>query len=218
MAEKFTQHTGLVVPLDAANVDTDAIIPKQFLKSIKRTGFGPNLFDEWRYLDVGQPGMDPASRQPNPDFVLNQARYQGASILLARENFGCGSSREHAPWAIAQYGFRALIAPSFADIFFNNCFKNGLLPIVLASDVVDGLFKEVAATEGYQLTIDLQAQEIRKPDGSSIAFEVQAFRKYCLLGGLDDIGLTLRHADKIKAFEAERPAQKPWLAHTLIQK
>ena len=198
--------------MDRENVDTDAIIPKQFLKSIKRTGFGPNLFDEWRYLDVGQPGMDPASRQPNPDFVLNQARYQGASILLARENFGCGSSREHAPWAIAQYGFRALIAPSFADIFFNNCFKNGLLPIVLASDVVDGLFKEVAATEGYQLTIDLQAQEIRKPDGSSIAFEVQAFRKYCLLGGLDDIGLTLRHADKIKAYEAQRLAQKPWLA------
>ena len=210
--QAFTTHTGLVAPMDRENVDTDAIIPKQFLKSIKRTGFGPNLFDEWRYLDVGQPGMDPASRQPNPDFVLNQARYQGASILLARENFGCGSSREHAPWAIAQYGFRALIAPSFADIFFNNSFKNGLLPIVLASDVVDGLFKEVAATEGYQLTIDLQAQEIRKPDGSSIAFEVQAFRKYCLLGGLDDIGLTLRHADKIKAYEAQRLAQKPWLA------
>ena len=210
--QAFTTHTGLVAPMDRENVDTDAIIPKQFLKSIKRTGFGPNLFDEWRYLDVGQPGMDPASRQPNPDFVLNQARYQGASILLARENFGCGSSREHAPWAIAQYGFRALIAPSFADIFFNNCFKNGLLPIVLSSDVVDGLFKEVAATEGYQLTIDLQAQEIRKPDGSSIAFEVQAFRKYCLLGGLDDIGLTLRHADKIKAYEAQRLAQKPWLA------
>ena len=210
--QAFTTHTGLVAPMDRENVDTDAIIPKQFLKSIKRTGFGPNLFDEWRYLDVGQPGMDPASRQPNPDFVLNQARYQGASILLARENFGCGSSREHAPWAIAQYGFRALIAPSFADIFFNNCFKNGLLPIVLASDVVDGLFKEVAATEGYQLTIDLQAQQIRKPDGSSIAFEVQAFRKYCLLGGLDDIGLTLRHADKIKAYEAQRLAQKPWLA------
>ena len=210
--QAFTTHTGLVAPMDRENVDTDAIIPKQFLKSIKRTGFGPNLFDEWRYLDVGQPGMDPASRQPNPDFVLNQARYQGASILLARENFGCGSSREHAPWAIAQYGFRALIAPSFADIFFNNCFKNGLLPIVLASDVVDGLFKEVAATEGYQLTIDLQAQEIRKPDGSSIAFEVQAFRKYCLLGGLDDIGLTLRHADKITAYEAQRLAQKPGLA------
>ena len=214
--QAFTTHTGLVAPMDRENVDTDAIIPKQFLKSIKRTGFGPNLFDEWRYLDVGQPGMDPASRQPNPDFVLNQARYQGASILLARENFGCGSSREHAPWAIAQYGFRALIAPSFADIFFNNCFKNGLLPIVLASDVVDGLFKEVAATEGYQLTIDLQAQEIRKPDGSSIAFEVQAFRKYCLLGGLDDIGLTLRHADKIKAYEAQRLAQKPWLASRVV--
>jgi 3-isopropylmalate/(R)-2-methylmalate dehydratase small subunit len=210
--QAFTTHTGLVAPMDRENVDTDAIIPKQFLKSIKRTGFGPNLFDEWRYLDVGQPGMDPASRQPNPDFVLNQARYQGASILLARENFGCGSSREHAPWAIAQYGFRALIAPSFADIFFNNCFKNGLLPIALPADVVDALFQEVFAHEGYQLTIDLEAQQIRKPDGSTIAFEVQAFRKYCLLGGLDDIGLTLRHADKIKAFEAQRLVQKPWLA------
>ena len=210
--QAFTTHTGLVAPMDRENVDTDAIIPKQFLKSIKRTGFGPNLFDEWRYLDVGQPGMDPASRQPNPDFVLNQARYQGASILLARENFGCGSSREHAPWAIAQYGFRALIAPSFADIFFNNCFKNGLLPIALPADGVDALFQEVFAHEGYQLTIDLEAQQIRKPDGSTIAFEVQAFRKYCLLGGLDDIGLTLRHADKIKAFEAQRLVQKPWLA------
>lgn len=210
--QAFTTHTGLVAPMDRENVDTDAIIPKQFLKSIKRTGFGPNLFDEWRYLDVGQPGMDPASRQPDPDFVLNQARYQGASILLARENFGCGSSREHAPWAIAQYGFRALIAPSFADIFFNNCFKNGLLPIALPADVVDALFQEVFAHEGYQLTIDLEAQQIRKPDGSTIAFEVQAFRKYCLLGGLDDIGLTLRHADKIKAFEAQRLVQKPWLA------
>jgi len=210
--QAFTTHTGLVAPMDRENVDTDAIIPKQFLKSIKRTGFGPNLFDEWRYLDVGQPSMDPASRKPNPDFVLNQARYQGASVLLARDNFGCGSSREHAPWAIAQYGFRALIAPSFADIFFNNCFKNGILPIVLPADVVDGLFKEVAATEGYQLTIDLEAQQIRKPDGSAIAFEVQPFRKYCLLGGLDDIGLTLRHADKIKAFEAQRLADKPWLA------
>ena len=210
--QAFTTHTGLVAPMDRENVDTDAIIPKQFLKSIQRTGFGPNLFDEWRYLDVGQPGMDPASRQPNPDFVLNQPRYQGASVLLARENFGCGSSREHEPWAIAQYGFRALIAPSFADIFFNNCFKNGLLPIVLPADVVDALFKEVAATEGYQLTIDLEAQQIRKPDGSSIAFEVQAFRKYCLLGGLDDIGLTLRHADKIKAYETQRMADKPWLA------
>jgi 3-isopropylmalate/(R)-2-methylmalate dehydratase small subunit len=198
--------------MDRDNVDTDAIIPKQFLKSIKRTGFGPNLFDEWRYLDVGEPGMDLASRQPNPDFVLNQPRYQGASVLLARENFGCGSSREHAPWAIAQYGFRALIAPSFADIFFNNCFKNGLLPIVLPADVVDGLFQEVLAQPGYQLTIDLEAQSIVKPDGSSIAFEVQAFRKYCLLGGFDDIGLTLRHADKIQAYEAQRLAEKPWLA------
>jgi 3-isopropylmalate/(R)-2-methylmalate dehydratase small subunit len=198
--------------MDRDNVDTDAIIPKQFLKSIKRTGFGPNLFDEWRYLDVGEPGMDPASRQPNPDFVLNQPRYQGASVLLARENFGCGSSREHAPWAIAQYGFRALIAPSFADIFFNNCFKNGLLPIVLPAEVVDGLFQEVLASEGYQLTIDLEAQSIVKPDGSSIPFEVQAFRKYCLLGGFDDIGLTLRHADKIQAYEAQRLAEKPWLA------
>ena len=210
--QAFTIHTGLVAPMDRENVDTDAIIPKQFLKSIKRTGFGPNLFDEWRYLDVGQPGMDPASRQPNPDFVLNQPRYQGASVLLARDNFGCGSSREHAPWAIAQYGFRALIAPSFADIFFNNCFKNALLPIVLPAAVVDGLFQEVLATPGYQLTIDLEAQQIRKPDGSAIAFDVQPFRKYCLLGGLDDIGLTLRHADKIKAYEQKRLADKPWLA------
>ena len=212
--QAFTIHTGLVAPMDRENVDTDAIIPKQFLKSIKRTGFGPNLFDEWRYLDVGQPGMDPASRQPNPDFVLNQPRYQGASVLLARDNFGCGSSREHAPWAIAQYGFRALIAPSFADIFFNNCFKNALLPIVLPAAVVDGLFQEVLATPGYQLTIDLDKQTIAKPDGSTLAFEVQAFRKYCLLNGFDDIGLTLQHADKIKAFEEKRLAQKPWLAHT----
>ena len=210
--QAFTIHTGLVAPMDRENVDTDAIIPKQFLKSIKRTGFGPNLFDEWRYLDVGQPGMDPASRQPNPDFVLNQPRYQGASVLLARDNFGCGSSREHAPWAIAQYGFRALIAPSFADIFFNNCFKNALLPIVLPAAVVDGLFQEVLATPGYQLTIDLEAQQIRKPDGSAIAFDVQPFRKYCLLGGLDDIGLTLRHADKIRAYEQKRLTDKPWLA------
>ncbi len=213
--QAFTTHTGLVAPMDRDNVDTDAIIPKQFLKSIKRKGFGPNLFDEWRYLDVGQPGMDPASRQPNPDFVLNQARYQGASILLARDNFGCGSSREHAPWAIAQYGFRALIAPSFADIFFNNCFKNALLPIVLPADVVEGLFQAVFAQEGYQLTIDLEAQKIIRPDGSSIDFEVQAFRKYCLLGGLDDIGLTLRHADAIKAYEAKRLAEKPWLNATV---
>lgn len=213
--DKFTLHTGIVAPMDRENVDTDAIIPKQFLKSIKRTGFGPNLFDEWRYLDKGEPGMDPASRQPNPDFVLNQPRYAGASILLARRNFGCGSSREHAPWAIAQYGFRALIAPSYADIFFNNCFKNGLLPIAQPEEVVSQLFAEVAATPGYRLTIDLERQRIVKPDGSEIAFDVQPFRKYCLLGGLDDIGLTLRHQDGIRAFEARRLAAKPWLAHTL---
>ena len=213
--DKFTLHTGIVAPMDREDVDTDAIIPKQFLKSIKRTGFGPNLFDEWRYLDKGEPGMDPASRQPNPDFVLNQPRYAGASILLARRNFGCGSSREHAPWAIAQYGFRALIAPSYADIFFNNCFKNGLLPIVQPEEVVSQLFAEVAATPGYRLTIDLERQRIVKPDGSEIAFDVQPFRKYCLLGGLDDIGLTLRHQDDIRAFEARRLAAKPWLAHTL---
>ena len=213
--DKFTLHTGIVAPMDRENVDTDAIIPKQFLKSIKRTGFGPNLFDEWRYLDKGEPGMDPASRQPNPDFVLNQPRYAGASILLARRNVGCGSSREHAPWAIAQYGFRALIAPSYADIFFNNCFKNGLLPIVQPEEVVSQLFAEVAATPGYRLTIDLERQRIVKPDGSEIAFDVQPFRKYCLLGGLDDIGLTLRHQDDIRAFEARRLAAKPWLAHTL---
>ena len=213
--DKFTLHTGIVAPMDRENVDTDAIIPKQFLKSIKRTGFGPNLFDEWRYLDKGEPGMDPASRQPNPDFVLNQPRYAGASILLARRNFGCGSSREHAPWAIAQYGFRALIAPSYADIFFNNCFKNGLLPIVQPEEVVSQLVAEVAATPGYRLTIDLERQRIVKPDGSEIAFDVQPFRKYCLLGGLDDIGLTLRHQDDIRAFEARRLAAKPWLAHTL---
>ena len=211
--DKFTLHTGIVAPMDRENVDTDAIIPKQFLKSIKRTGFGPNLFDEWRYLDKGEPGMDPASRQPNPDFVLNQPRYAGASILLARRNFG--SSREHAPWAIAQYGFRALIAPSYADIFFNNCFKNGLLPIVQPEEVVSQLFAEVAAAPGYRLTIDLERQRIVKPDGSEIAFDVQPFRKYCLLGGLDDIGLTLRHQDDIRAFEARRLAAKPWLAHTL---
>jgi 3-isopropylmalate/(R)-2-methylmalate dehydratase small subunit len=208
----FTVHKGLVAPMDRANVDTDAIIPKQFLKSIKRSGFGPNLFDEWRYLDRGEPGQDPASRRPNPDFVLNQARYLGASVLIARENFGCGSSREHAPWAIEQYGFRALIAPSYADIFFNNCFKNGLLPIVLPAPVVDRLFDEVAAFAGYALTIDLPRQVIVKPDGSEIAFEVQPFRKQCLVNGWDDIGLTLRHADKIRAFEAERLARRPWLA------
>lgn len=210
----FTVHRGLVAPMDRDNVDTDAIIPKQFLKSIRKTGFGPNLFDEWRYLDRGEPGQDPASRRPNPDFVLNQPRYAGASILLARQNFGCGSSREHAPWAIEQYGFRALIAPSFADIFFNNCFKNGLLPIVLPEATVSRLFDAVAAFPGYELTIDLERQVIVEPQGQEIAFEVQAFRRYCLLNGLDDIGLTLRHKDKIAAFEAQRLATKPWLART----
>lgn len=213
--EQFTVHRGLVAPIDRENVDTDAIIPKQFLKSIRKTGFGPNLFDEWRYLDPGEPGQDPATRKPNPNFVLNQPRYQGASVLLARKNFGCGSSREHAPWAIQQYGFRALIAPSFADIFFNNCFKNGLLPIVLPESVVSRLFDEVAAFPGYTLTVDLERQVIVKPDGTEIAFEVQPFRKYCLLNGFDDIGLTLRQSDKIRAFEAQRLATKPWLAHTL---
>ena len=211
----FRIHTGLVAPMDRENVDTDAIIPKQFLKSIKKTGFGVNLFDEWRYLDAGFPGQDPASRKPNPDFVLNQPRYAGASVLLARKNFGCGSSREHAPWALDQYGFRALVAPSFADIFFNNCFKNGLLPIVLPDDAVSRLFDEAAAFIGYSLTIDLEQQLVVEPDGATIPFEVQPFRKYCLLGGFDDIGLTLRHKDKIQAFEAQRLATKPWLAHTL---
>jgi len=216
--EKFTIHRGLVAPMDRENVDTDAIIPKQFLKSIKKTGFGINLFDEWRYLDPGEPGQDPATRRPNPDFVLNQPRYAGASILLARQNFGCGSSREHAPWALQQYGFRAILAPSFADIFFNNCFKNGLLPIVLPAAVVDALFFEVAAFTGYELTIDLERQRIvRAQSGADgeIPFDVQPFRKYCLINGLDDIGLTLRHADKIRTFEAERLARKPWLARTL---
>ena len=214
--QKFTLLQGLVAPMDRENVDTDAIIPKQFLKSIKKTGFGVNLFDEWRYLDHGEPGQDPASRQPNPDFVLNQPRYQGASILLARKNFGCGSSREHAPWALDQYGFRAVIAPSFADIFFNNCFKNGLLPIVLPEATVAQLFDEVLAFPGYQLTIDLERQVIVRPQGQEIAFDVQAFRKYCLLNGFDDIGRTLRQSDKIKAFEAQRLATKPWLAHSMV--
>ena len=214
--QKFTLLQGLVAPMDRENVDTDAIIPKQFLKSIKKTGFGVNLFDEWRYLDHGEPGQDPASRQPNPDFVLNQPRYQGASILLARKNFGCGSSREHAPWALDQYGFRAVIAPSFADIFFNNCFKNGLLPIALPEATVAQLFDEVLAFPGYQLTIDLERQVIVRPQGQEIAFDVQAFRKYCLLNGFDDIGLTLRQSDKIRAFEAQRLATKPWLAHTMV--
>ncbi|MDR0478421.1 MAG: 3-isopropylmalate dehydratase small subunit [Burkholderiaceae bacterium] len=214
--EKFTVHEGLVAPMDRANVDTDAIIPKQFLKSIKKTGFGPNLFDEWRYLDKGEPGQDAARRKPNPDFVLNQPRYQGASILLTRRNFGCGSSREHAPWALVQYGFRALIAPSYADIFFNNCFKNGLLPIALPEAEVSRLFDEVAAFPGYKLTIDLPRQLIIKPGvGDAIPFDVQPFRKQCLLGGLDDIGLTLQHKDAITAYENQRLAAKPWLAHTL---
>ncbi|MDR0226227.1 MAG: 3-isopropylmalate dehydratase small subunit [Burkholderiaceae bacterium] len=216
--QKFTVHKGLVAPMDRENVDTDAIIPKQFLKSIKKTGFGVNLFDEWRYLDRGEPGQDPESRKPNPDFVLNQPRYAGASILVARRNFGCGSSREHAPWALDQYGFRAILAPSFADIFFNNCFKNGLLPIVLPEATIDMLFNEIAAFPGYELTIDLDRQVIVRPQGEAIGFDVIAFRKYCLLNGFDDIGLTLRHADKIRAYEAERIATKPWLAHTLVQR
>ena len=214
--QKFGTVKGLVAPMDRENVDTDAIIPKQFLKSIRKTGFGQNLFDEWRYLDAGYPGQDPTSRKLNPDFVLNQPRYQGASILLARKNFGCGSSREHAPWALDQFGFRAIIAPSYADIFFNNSFKNGLLPIVLPDAQVAALFNELAAFPGYSLTIDLERQRIVKPDGQELPFEVQAFRKYCLLNGFDDIGLTLRHADKIRAFEAQRLTQKPWLARTLI--
>ncbi len=214
--QAFTVHQGLVAPMDRANVDTDAIIPKQFLKSIARSGFGPNLFDEWRYLDKGEPGQDAALRKPNPDFVLNQPRYSGASVLLCRQNFGCGSSREHAPWALEQYGFRALIAPSYADIFFNNCFKNGLLPIQLPEAVVGRLFDEVAAFPGYRLTIDLPRQVVIKPDGEEIPFEVQAFRKYCLVNGFDDIGLTLRHAEKIRAFEAERLAKMPWLAKTQL--
>lgn len=208
---QFTQHTGIAAPLDRANVDTDMIIPKQFLKSIKRAGFGPNLFDELRYLDEGQPDQDCAGRPLNPDFVLNQSRYQGTSVLLARENFGCGSSREHAPWALDDFGIRAIIAPSFADIFYNNCFKNGLLPIVLPKAQVDQLFKEVEATEGYQLTVDLERQVVVTPSGEEFAFEVDNFRKHCLLNGLDDIGLTLQHADEIKAYEARRRQEAPWL-------
>jgi 3-isopropylmalate/(R)-2-methylmalate dehydratase small subunit len=209
--DKFVRLEGLVAPLDRANVDTDAIIPKQFLKSIKRSGFGPNAFDEWRYMDRGEPGMDNSKRPLNPNFVLNQSRYQGASVLLARENFGCGSSREHAPWALLDYGFRVVIAPSFADIFFNNCFKNGILPIVLPAEAVDRLFKETEAQEGYRLTVDLAAQSVTTPFGQSFAFEVDPFRKECLLNGWDDIGLTLRHADKIKAYEEKRRHAEPWL-------
>ena len=207
----FTTHTGLVAPLDRANVDTDQIIPKQFLKSIKRTGFGANLFDEWRYLDEGYPGQDNASRPLNPDFVLNQPRYQGTSVLLARENFGCGSSREHAPWALDEYGFRAVLAPSFADIFFNNSFKNGLLPIVLNEKDIDELFQQAEAEEGYQLTVDLQAQTVTRPDGKQYSFEIDEFRKHCLLNGLDDIGLTLEDADAIRAFEEKHRRSQPWL-------
>ncbi len=209
--EKFHTFTGLAVPLDRANVDTDAIIPKQFLKSIKRSGFGPNLFDEWRYLDHGEPGMDPAQRRPNPEFVLNQPRYQGAQILLARANFGCGSSREHAPWSLQDYGFRVIIAPSFADIFFNNCFKIGLLPIILGTAIVDRLFDEVKLAEGYSLTVDLQKQTVATPRNEEFKFEIDAFRKHCLLNGLDEIGLTLQHAEKIKQFEQKRRNEQPWL-------
>ncbi|MBE0493420.1 MAG: 3-isopropylmalate dehydratase small subunit [Thiomicrospira sp.] len=208
---QFTKLTAIVAPLDRSNVDTDAIIPKQFLKSIKRTGFGPNLFDEWRYLDVGQPGEDSSQRPLNPDFVLNQPRYQSAKILLARENFGCGSSREHAPWALKDYGFDVVIAPSFADIFFNNCFKNGILPIPLPEKQVDDLFKAVESKEGYELTVDLEQQQIVTPAGQVIDFEVDAFRRHCLLNGLDDIGLTLVHAENIKAYEQKMREKTPWL-------
>lgn len=209
--EKFTKLDGLVVPLDRANVDTDAIIPKQFLKSIKRTGFGPNLFDGWRYLDAGEPGMDNTKRRINPDFVLNQPRYKGAQVLLARENFGCGSSREHAPWALLDFGFRVVIAPSYADIFFNNCFKNGLLPIVLDAAEVDKLFQESEIAPGYRLTVDLEQQRVLTPSGATFAFEIDSFRKHCLINGLDDIGLTLQHVDKIRAFEAQRRINQSWL-------
>ena len=210
--QKFTRLEGLVAPLDRANVDTDAIIPKQFLKSIKRSGFGVNLFDAWRYLDHGEPGMDNGARKPNPDFVLNQPRFKGANVLVARKNFGCGSSREHAPWALDDYGFRALIAPSYADIFYNNCFKNGLLPIVLPETVVDRIFHDVAAFPGFRLVVDLAAQTVAYADGSQVfSFEVDAFRKHCLLNGLDEIGLTLQHAVEIKAFETKRRTEQPWL-------
>jgi 3-isopropylmalate/(R)-2-methylmalate dehydratase small subunit len=207
----FVTQSGIVAPMDRANIDTDMIIPKQFLKSIKRSGFGPNLFDELRYLDEGQPDVDNSGRPLNPDFVLNQPRYQGASVLIARENFGCGSSREHAPWALEDFGFRTIISSSYADIFFNNSFKNGLLPIVLEEPIVDELFNEVAATEGYELTIDLEHQQVVKPSGDTIPFEVDAFRKHCLLNGLDDIGLTLQDADAIKAYETKRKESSPWL-------
>ncbi len=216
--QKFGVHTGLVVPLDRENVDTDAIIPKQFLKSIHKTGFGQNLFDAWRYLDPGFPGQDAACRRPNPDFSLNHPRFAGASVLLARKNFGCGSSREHALWALDQFGFRVVIAPSFADIFFNNSFKNGLLPIALSEMQVNRLFDDVAAFPGYSVTIDLERQMLILPQGDNVPFEIQPFRKYCLLHGYDDIGLTLRHSEKIKTFEARRLAEKPWLANSVLRK
>ncbi|MBL4850897.1 MAG: 3-isopropylmalate dehydratase small subunit [Gammaproteobacteria bacterium] len=209
--QAFTQHNGLCAPLDRPNVDTDAIIPKQFLKSIKRSGFGVNLFDEWRYLDHGEPGQDVSTRQLNPDFILNQPRYAGASVLLARDNFGCGSSREHAPWALQDYGFRSIIAPSFADIFYNNCFKNGILPIVLAAENVDQLFKETAETKGYCLAIDLETQTVMTPASQKFDFSIDNFRKHCLLHGLDDIDLTLQQLDAIKSFEAKHRAASPWL-------
>ncbi|MCU7915321.1 MAG: 3-isopropylmalate dehydratase small subunit [Candidatus Thiodiazotropha sp. (ex Gloverina cf. vestifex)] len=209
--EKFETFTGIVCPLDRSNVDTDAIIPKQFLKSIKRSGFGPNLFDEWRYLDQGEPGMDNSRRPLNPDFVLNDPRYQGAKMLLTRKNFGCGSSREHAPWALEDYGFRVIIAPSFADIFFNNCFKNGILPIVLNEKIVEKLFSMSGRQQALALTVDLQEQHLSPSDGETISFEVDAFRKHCLLNGLDDIGLTLEHVDAIKAYEERRQSEAPWL-------
>ena len=209
--QAFTVHKGLVAPMDRANVDTDAIIPKQFLKSIKRSGFGPNAFDEWRYMDHGEPGQDNSLRPKNPNFVLNQARYQGASILLTRSNFGCGSSREHAPWALHDFGFRAILAESYADIFFNNCFKNGLLPIVLPKAEIDALFGLAEHTPGYRLTVDLPGQRVVRPDGHAIPFTIDAFRKECLLNGWDDIGLTLRHAEKIREFEARRRTEQPWL-------
>ena len=215
--QKFTTMTGVVAPLDRANVDTDQIIPKQFLKSIKRTGFGVNLFDEWRYLDEGYPGQDNSVRPLNTEFVLNQARYQGAQVLLARQNFGCGSSREHAPWALDEYGFRTVISSSFADIFFNNCFKNGLLPVVLSEAELDQLFTECEAVEGYALTIDLAAQEVRTPSGAAFSFEVDAFRKHCLINGLDDIGLTLQDADAISAFEVKARAARPWVFNALAR-
>jgi 3-isopropylmalate/(R)-2-methylmalate dehydratase small subunit len=213
--EPFRIHKGLVAPLHRDNVDTDAIIPKQFLKSIKKTGFGANLFDAWRYLDHGEPGMDPSTRRPNPDFVLNKPPYRGASILVSGQNFGCGSSREHAPWALAQYGFRAVIAESYADIFYNNCFKNGLLPIVLSEAVVERISHEAELALGYTLTIDLEQQLVLEPSGAVHPFDVEPFRKYCLLNGLDDIGLTLRHADLIRAFETDHLSKRPWLANTI---